>query len=333
MILRITVVVPSWRRPTELARCLAGLARQTRPADQIVVVRRDEDADTAQVIVNAPVEIAEATVNRPGMAAALVAGAATASGDIIAFTDDDAVPRPDWVARLLAHFDDAGVGAVGGRDQVHGNRPDPLTEDVGRLTRWGRLIGNHHCGAGPPRDVWLLKGVNMAFRREALALPLAPQGRGAQPHVEIAVCLWARKHGWRLMYDPATVVDHYPGRRFENDQRDRPSAEHTRAAAHNAIAGILLGQPELLWRRAAFGLLVGQSEAPGLIRAAAAIPRREWAVACSLPASIRGQLTALIAAGRGKHFPMMPLTPKPVPDVAAQPDVDLRDTAKSPWTA
>jgi GT2 family glycosyltransferase len=308
---RISVVVPSWRRPADLRRCLAGLSMQARAADEVVVVRRDVDLPTAEVIAGAPVEVVECVVTPPGVVAALVAGASAATGDLIAFTDDDAVPRPEWVAGLLRHFEDAAVGAVGGRDRIqYGDAAaDAVTDDVGRLSTWGRLIGNHHRGAGPPRDVSVLKGVNMAFRREALALPLDVHGEGAQVHFEVAACLWARRQGWRVVYDPAVVVDHHCGERVDGDQRARESREAVRARAHNLVAGILVGRPDLLWRRAIYGLLIGQREVPGLVRAAAAIPRREWEVVDRLPPSVRGQLSALVAAVRGRGLSMWAPSP------------------------
>jgi GT2 family glycosyltransferase len=308
---RISVVVPSWRRPADLRRCLAGLSMQARAADEVVVVRRDVDLPTAEVIAGAPLDVVEVVVDRPGVIAALVAGASAATGDLLAFTDDDAVPCADWVARLLTHFADATVGAVGGRDRIqHGPAATaPPTDDVGRLSTWGRLIGNHHRGAGPPRDVSVLKGVNMAFRRAALALPLDVRGGGAQVHFEVAACLWARAHGWRLLYDPALVVDHFAGARFEGDRREHESREAARARAHNLVAGILVGRPDLLWRRAIYGLLIGQREVPGLVRAAAAIPRREWEVVDRLPPSVRGQLSALVAAVRGRGLSMWAPSP------------------------
>jgi GT2 family glycosyltransferase len=303
---RISVVVPSWRRPADLRRCLAGLSVQARAADEVVVVRRDVDLATAEVIAGAPIQVVETVVRLPGVVAALAAGASAATGDLIAITDDDAVPPPGWVAALLRHFEDARVGAVGGRDRVqYGHAAaETATEDVGRLSAWGRLIGNHHRGAGPPREVSVLKGVNMAFRREALALPLDVHGEGAQVHFEVAVCLWARAHGWRVVYDPAIVVDHYCGARVDGDEREHEANEAVRARAHNLVAGILVGRPDLLWRRALYGLLVGDREVPGLVRAAVALLCREREVAGRLSPSIEGQLAALVAAARGRGLSM-----------------------------
>ena len=41
-------------------------------------------------------------------------GIAAAAGDIVGFIDDDAVPHPDWLDRILAPYRDPRVGAVGG---------------------------------------------------------------------------------------------------------------------------------------------------------------------------------------------------------------------------
>src|ERR1700726_1221709 len=203
--LRLSVVVPSYRRPEELRRCLQGLRGQIMQADQTVVVRRPDDRETADVISEFEPFVTDVTVMRPGLVAALTVGAAHATGAIIAFTDDDAVPRTDWIRGIAATFSDPSIGGVGGRDCVHHpslENGDPVIEvqdalvEVGSLTRWGRAIGNHHIGVGEARDVDTLKGVNMAFRREALALPTYLRGIGTQLHSDLAIALWVRRLGF-----------------------------------------------------------------------------------------------------------------------------------------
>src|SRR5438105_4734335 len=93
--LRVSVVVPSYRRPEDLRRCLQGLQRQVTPPDQTIVVRRPEDRETAEVITEFDPLATDVIAVRPRLVAALTVGASRATGDIIAFTDDDAVARPD----------------------------------------------------------------------------------------------------------------------------------------------------------------------------------------------------------------------------------------------
>src|SRR5438105_707361 len=97
---RISVVVPSFRRPGALGPCLDGLSVLTRPADEIVVVVHQADDETQELVrfrIAMDSRVVMALVNRRGQVAACNAGLEAAFGDIIAITDDDAVPRPNWL--------------------------------------------------------------------------------------------------------------------------------------------------------------------------------------------------------------------------------------------
>ena len=86
-----TVLIPTYRRPRELRECLDAVLGQTAPPEQVIVIRRDSDKDTARVLSyeNA---VEEVVVSQGGTVAALCAGLSHASGDVVAVTDDDAVP-------------------------------------------------------------------------------------------------------------------------------------------------------------------------------------------------------------------------------------------------
>lgn len=308
----MSVIVPSYRRPHLLTACLQGLAEQARPAWEVVVVRRRDDLETAEVVRTSPVAVVEALVEVPGVLAAMEAGVVASTGDVVAFTDDDAVPRPDWVGGLARHYAAPDVGGVGGRDVT---QPRPLGEQtlpssaVGRVTAWGRHLGFHHVGEGPPVDVDVLKGVNMSFRREAYAVPVGLLGDGAQVHHELASSLWARSRGWRLVYDPAVVVDHFHGPRFDKDQRQRPAAVAVRNEAYNLVMSLVSQRPAMLLRRAAFGLLVGDRATPGIVRVLAGAALRQQDVLRKALPSLAGQLRALLDVLRGRTLRMRSFEP------------------------
>ena len=191
--LKITVVVPTYRRPTDLARCLNALGQQTRPIDEVIVTIRDIDSATWEFMAefgDRTLPLQTIRVEEPGVIAAMNLAFAHAKGEIIALTDDDAAPRPDWTARLEAHFlADDRVGGVGGRDWVHqgGQTLDDARPVVGKLQWFGRVIGNHHLGVGAAQSVDVLKGVNMAWRRSAIdgrRFDDRLRGTGAQVHFE-----------------------------------------------------------------------------------------------------------------------------------------------------
>jgi cellulose synthase/poly-beta-1,6-N-acetylglucosamine synthase-like glycosyltransferase len=303
----VSVVIPTYARPGHLQRCLAGLEEQSRPADEVVVVWRRGDRATSDFLSRLQRErVISVAVDEPTQAVAMTAGVCAARGDIIAFTDDDAVPRRDWLAGLLGHFEDIAVGAVGGRDVLSGSSKDErLVSRVGLITRWGRLIGNHHIGTGPAREVTVLKGANMAFRRRALAIPSHLRGAGAQIHQEVAICLWARKRGWKIIYDPGVVVDHYPAARFDADRRLRPEPIAIKNIAYNYSLCLLSFEPRLYLRRAVSGLIVGDKTNPGLVRAAGAALRREPEVLRRMLPSLSGHLAALVDIARGRRVKMV----------------------------
>jgi glycosyltransferase involved in cell wall biosynthesis len=302
------VVIPTFRRPDLLRRALEALSQQTVRAREIVVVMRAGDEESRAAVGESASDVIPVVVTRPGVLAAMTAGAARTHAPVVAFLDDDAAPHPTWLATLLGHFDDASVGGVGGRDVV--DRPaqiGPPTRDVGRVTAWGRVVGNHHLGEGPPREVSVLKGVNMAFRREALALPQSLRGSGAQVHFEVASCLWARERGWRLTYDPAALVEHTVGPRFDADRRTDPEAAAVRDAAYNLVVVLGTFDRWLAVRRVLFGVAIGDSATPGLVRWLAAIARGEHAIRRRAQPSLVGLIDGLAATLRGRTAEMWAL--------------------------
>ncbi|WP_323119932.1 glycosyltransferase family 2 protein [Burkholderia alba] len=241
--MKISVLVPTYRRPADLARCLHALSRQRRAPDEVIVVARPDDDATherlADPAVRGALALRVAAIETPGQVAALNRGLDAARGDVIAITDDDAAPRADWLERIDAAFRaDPALGALGGRDWVHeqGRVLDEARPLVGRLSASGKIIGNHHLGVGGAREVDMLKGVNMSYRRGAIAqlrFDTRLRGAGAQAHNDMAFSMSVKRAGWKLVYDPAVAVDHYPAERFDDDRRDAASLNAVGNAAYN----------------------------------------------------------------------------------------------------
>jgi glycosyltransferase involved in cell wall biosynthesis len=284
---KITVLVPTYRRPQDLLRCLTALQNQTRSPDEVLVVVRDTDEETWNFLKTYRIELLPLRiliVSVPGVIAAMNLGFETAQGDIISVTDDDAAPHTDWLERIEAHFvADPHLGGLGGRDHIHlnGLQQDPPIHPVrppvvGQLQWFGRMVGNHHIGEGSVCSVDLLKGVNMSLRRTALGSLRCDErlkGTGAQVHFEAALSLGIQQQGWRLLYDPAVAVDHYLSKRFDEDQRNAFNALACGNIAHNETFILLSYLPPL--RRVVYvlwALLVGVRGTPGLVQVLRFLP-------------------------------------------------------------
>ena len=156
----ITALVPTYRRPRDLARCLEALKCQVRTPDEVMVVMRDEDAETRDLLTHldpGSLVLRTVTVEKSGMVAALNPGLDAAEGNVISITDDDAAPRPDWLAprgtlpirsssrgrwwaRLGAPRRTCGRRGAGSRGQGAMVRPYDLKSSAGRWrTAGGRL--------------------------------------------------------------------------------------------------------------------------------------------------------------------------------------------------
>ncbi len=295
----ITVLIPTYRRPKDLARCLEALQKQTRPADEVLVVVRDTDTETwtfLKAFNPDSLPLRTVTVSVPGVVAALNRGLDTAQGDIIAITDDDAAPHADWLARIETHFlSDERVGGVGGRDWVyHGTQLiDGVRKVVGRVQWFGRVIGEHCFGVGEPREVDVFKGANMSFRRSAIAglrFDERMRGTGAQVHFELAFCLALKRAGWKLIYDPKVAIDHYPAQRFDEDQRYKFNDIALINAVHNETL-ILLENLSPVQRIVflVWAILVGTREALGFVQCLRFFPREGALAGKKWRASLRGR--------------------------------------------
>ncbi|MBD2353061.1 glycosyltransferase [Tolypothrix sp. FACHB-123] len=301
-----TVLIPTYRRPLDLSRCLLAIQAQTKPVDQVIVVVRDTDSQTWEFLAQFPLHnlpLHTVTVSVPGVVAALNAGLAAVEGDIVSITDDDAAPHPDWLEKINAHFlADSRIAGVGGRDWVHqGNRLlDESRQIVGKLQWFGRVIGNHHLGVGEPREVDVLKGVNMSFRHCAMSttgyanaqlrFDERMRGTGAQVHFEMAFTLALKRAGWKIIYDPQVAVDHYPAQRFDEDQRHNFNEIAFINLVHNETLVLLENLPPL--RRAVFllwAILVGTRDSLGLIQWLRLLPSQGQLAGKKWWASLRGR--------------------------------------------
>lgn len=124
MTLSASVVVPTFNRPDLLDRCLQTLVSQEIEPWTFEIIVADDAASKAtcrqvERWTHAAREHGIAvsyvpTGGRSGPAAARNAGWSAARGEIIAFTDDDCIPRPGWLAAGLSAFTGA-IAAVDGR--------------------------------------------------------------------------------------------------------------------------------------------------------------------------------------------------------------------------
>jgi O-antigen biosynthesis protein len=158
VLLSCTVIVCTRNRPRLLDRSLSALSRVAyAPFDVLVVDNAPTNAAAREVAERHGARYVVEPV--PGLSRARNRGVRASTSDIVAFTDDDCVPDPGWLAALLDPFGDSRVMAVGGQIRSL-NDPGPVPDDQSRVVdnatpRWFELTNFGGIG----------DGANMAFRR------------------------------------------------------------------------------------------------------------------------------------------------------------------------
>jgi len=105
----ISVAICTRERPEELSRCLASLETLSQqPAEVLVIDNAPTSRRTREVVARFPGVRYHKEVRR-GLSAARNTALDLASGDIVAFVDDDAVVHPDWLRHLQGCFEDPTV--------------------------------------------------------------------------------------------------------------------------------------------------------------------------------------------------------------------------------
>ena len=135
----VTVIVPTYERHDQLDALMECLARQTIRDFEVIVV--DQSATRWKPGGALPFDLSYIHTDVRGAVNARNAGAFHARGAVLAFTDDDCRPDPDWLEAGLRYFEDAGVVGVEGlviSDRAHDERYRPVTnlgfEGIGFMT-------------------------------------------------------------------------------------------------------------------------------------------------------------------------------------------------------
>ena len=98
----VSIIIPTWNARGRLERCLSLLEKQTRPADQIVVVDNGCRDDTVTFLrENYPRVIIASLPENRGTAGGTNAGIPLATMDYVVTLNDDAHPLPTWLEALV----------------------------------------------------------------------------------------------------------------------------------------------------------------------------------------------------------------------------------------
>ena len=217
--MRISLLIATRDRRASLERCLEAIGRASVPEALEVLVVDNGSRDGTVVFLDeyargAPFTLVALSEPRPGKSRALNVGLARATGDLIAFIDDDVYISPDYFVRLLEIFERNEIGYCGGRILLYDPTDLPMT--VRTTTTMEPIPPHTFIVAGA------IQGCNMAFRREVLEAigTFDPMLGPGTPFICEDVDLAARASalGWAGGYFPELLVYHHHGRKTDAER-------------------------------------------------------------------------------------------------------------------
>ncbi len=247
--LSVVVCCYSQARWDLLQLTIASVQNQMRTVDELVLVVDHNDVLFDRLRDRVEGATVVANEGQQGLSHARNTGVAHATGDIVAFLDDDVEANPSWSHHLMRAYVDLAVLGVGGRvvPRFERERPQWMPPQLDWVI--GCTYAGHRASRGPVRN---FIGANMSFRRsvfDAISGFRADLGRtetGAAGCEETELCIRAaRELGGEMFYEPDAVVEHFvPATRTTRSYlRARCLAEGHSKATIAQIAGPAAGSP------------------------------------------------------------------------------------------
>jgi GT2 family glycosyltransferase len=206
-----TVAVATCGRPAALERCLDALLTGAELPAEIVVVDQSSDGRAREIVESrgvAAVTMVYIAQERRGLSASRNAAFARAKSQVVAFTDDDCVPSPQWFAALRAGFARTpGASSITGPMLPLGPAREGFEAVSSRTStrreEYTRTLAPWHAGTG----------ANMALRREWLErvggyderLGVGSPGEAGE---DVDLVYRLLRAGGRVVYEPDAIVYH-----------------------------------------------------------------------------------------------------------------------------
>lgn len=215
---RYSIVIPTFRRPDDLAACVQSVCALDYPksAIEVIIVDNGGEQNSRHAVQSFAEQVTIRYFVNPsnqGYGFSVNRGIVESSGDVVLLLNDDARPFPD----LLEQCDtlikrDSAIGCIGCRVIEEGYQS--WGTEVGQVRDDGIVLGNYDIDCGQPIEVECVYGFCYAFTREAIRRAgLNDRTLLAQPYssgnrIETDHCLSIREAGLKVIYNPLMVARH-----------------------------------------------------------------------------------------------------------------------------
>jgi glycosyltransferase involved in cell wall biosynthesis len=196
--MKVSIIVPAYNAAPTLAECIDACLKQTWEDREVIVVDDGSTDDTPRIAQSYPVHYIRQ--ENSGPAAARNHGAWVAKGAVVAFTDADCVPHPDWVEHLMEGIGGT-VVAAGGTYGIA--NPESL---LARMVNEEIAVRHERLG----ELVDFLGSFNVAYRKDAFdAVGGFDESFRMASAEDNDLSYRLQDAGYLLRFCPEAVVDHF----------------------------------------------------------------------------------------------------------------------------
>jgi O-antigen biosynthesis protein len=196
---RVSVYIPCYNGERYLEPSLEALLQQTHTPDEIIVVDDASTDHSVKIASRYPVRLIRHKQNK-GLAATRNTGILNSRNELVASIDQDVVPAPDWLERLLVGIHRDGFAGGGGR------LLEKFQEKL--ADRWRAAHMRQDRGEFPKDDLPTLSTNNTLFKASAINQVGLYDEALRRSFEDWDMCFRLRSHGFRLYYRPDAVCYH-----------------------------------------------------------------------------------------------------------------------------
>jgi GT2 family glycosyltransferase len=208
----ISVVIPNWNGRRWLPGCLAALAAQERPADEIIVVDNGSSDGSVEYLRDEHSEVNVLALPRnTGFAAAANIGVDIPVGEFVALVNADVELAPDWLARMAATLE-AHPGAASVACKMLSLGDPTIVDDAGDVLRRDGVC-EQRGRFGPDDGRWDTPGEVFGACAGAALYRRSAVGKAFGFHEpyfayleDVDLALRLRLAGWTCRFEPVVAL-------------------------------------------------------------------------------------------------------------------------------
>lgn len=205
----VSVIIPSYNRDLVLCETIEQVLAQTYDGFELIIVDQSESHNlaTSQYLSENANRFTYFHLDKPSLPGARNFGVHQSKGEIVLFLDDDVLIDSSFIESHVQNFKDPRIGGVSGAVIERDQQPI-TTNDVGKITFWGRVVGNKHSTVRT--QIQWASGGNSSFRRKLIleAGGFDENFGGNAIFEDVDFSFRLRKLGYQIIFDPDAKIIH-----------------------------------------------------------------------------------------------------------------------------